>query len=380
MYDIRQFKPALYVLLFLGVSGFALAADAPGMWLLAVAAIGLNAWLVKTGRFRPMPRLVANVVTIGAFFYVASQVQQFGPRSVLVIGQFLVLLQLIKLYEQRANRDYAQLIVLSLLLMVAAAINTASLLFGLMFIGYLFLSLYCCLLFHLKVESDQARSAIAIPNEPLNPATLRQDQRYLSRSMRRLTALVSAVAIVMAVVVFLLFPRGTGAGLLSPLQFRQSQTLTGFSEQVDFQRVARITQNQEVVAHVKLFKNETPVEGDVTLLLRGVTLDTYSGDGKSSPPAVAWRWMRTQQDPIPEDLRAGSTRVYFTPSAERWKQQITLLPTGTPVLFAIGGIEAFTPERSMSVMFTSSDGVLRAGDRIEQQVVYEVVSSGTLAD
>src|SRR5687767_2297945 len=169
MYDIRQFKPALYVLLILGVSGFALAAEHPLMWILAVAAIWLNAWLVKTNRFRPMPRLVANVVTIIAFVYVAMQVQQLGPRSVLVIGQFLVLLQLIKLYEQRANRDYAQLIVLSLLLMVAAAINTASLLFGLMFIAYLFLSLYCCLLFHLKVESDQARSAIAIPEEKLNP-------------------------------------------------------------------------------------------------------------------------------------------------------------------------------------------------------------------
>ena len=44
----------------------------------------------------------------------------------------MLLLQLVKLYEQRANRDYAQLIVLSLLLMVAAAINTASLVFGLM--------------------------------------------------------------------------------------------------------------------------------------------------------------------------------------------------------------------------------------------------------
>jgi hypothetical protein len=32
----------------------------------------------------------------------------------MIIGKFLVLLQLIKLWEQRANRDYAQLLVLSL--------------------------------------------------------------------------------------------------------------------------------------------------------------------------------------------------------------------------------------------------------------------------
>src|SRR5687768_6772108 len=115
MYDIRQFKPAMYVLLVLGISGFALAAQSPLLWFGAVLAVGLNAWLVKTGRFVPLPRFIANVITILAFAYVAVQVRALGPRAVLAIGQFLVLLQLIKLYEQRANRDYAQLLVLSLL-------------------------------------------------------------------------------------------------------------------------------------------------------------------------------------------------------------------------------------------------------------------------
>src|SRR5439155_7540297 len=138
-----------------------------------------------------MPRLLASVVTIVAFIYITDLVLHSTATPILIIGQFLVLLQLVKLYEQRANRDYAQLIVLSLLLMVAAAINTASLLFGLMFIAYLFLSLYCCLLFHLKVESEQARKAIMVMEHEPNPATLRQDQRYLSSSMRRLTGLIS---------------------------------------------------------------------------------------------------------------------------------------------------------------------------------------------
>src|SRR5439155_23750571 len=119
-----------------------------------------------------MPRLLASVVTIVAFIYITDLVLHSTATPILIIGQFLVLLQLVKLYEQRANRDYAQLIVLSLLLMVAAAINTASLLFGLMFIAYLFLSLYVCLLFHLKVESEEARRAIALPEMEPHPNTL----------------------------------------------------------------------------------------------------------------------------------------------------------------------------------------------------------------
>jgi uncharacterized membrane protein YesL len=163
MYDIRQFKPALYVLIALGFTGFALAAQVPGLWVLAMGGLILNAWLVVTKRFAPMPRWLANGITLTIFAWVVLQVLRAPGTPILVIGQFLVLLQLIKIYEQRANRDYAQLLILSLLLMVAASVSTASLIFGLMLIAYLFLSLYCCLLFHLKVETDQARALISVP-------------------------------------------------------------------------------------------------------------------------------------------------------------------------------------------------------------------------
>jgi transglutaminase-like putative cysteine protease len=381
MYDIAQFRPALYMLLTLGVCGFALAAQAPGIWMLAMVGFGVNAWLVKTGRFRPLPRFVANIVTLAAFAYVTMQVRQLGPRSVLVIGQFLVLLQLIKLYEQRANRDYAQLIVLSLLLMVAAAINTASLLFGVTFIAYLFLSLYCCLLFHLKVETDQARAAIAMPDDRVHAGTLRQDQRNLSQSMRRLTAFVSVVSIVMAVAVFLLFPRGTGAGLLGPLQFRQSQTLTGFSENVGFQNVAKITQNDEVAAHVKLWKNDQLVESITEpLLLRGLTLDVYNGDG--SKGGVRWQWTRPREHPNVYELQTGGSAPLvgqrYLPSDDRYRQEITLQPTGTQALFALGGVISYRPFRGHTVYYTPWDEALRSYDPVTQPLQYEVISTGVL--
>src|SRR5207302_1549398 len=85
-----------------------------------------------------------------------------------------------------------------------------------------------------------AKAAFALPEEKLNLATLRQDQRNLSSSMRRLTAVVSIVAIAMAVGVFLFFPRGSGQGMLTPIQFRPAQTLTGFNDQVNFDQVASL--------------------------------------------------------------------------------------------------------------------------------------------
>jgi hypothetical protein len=299
-----------------------------------------------------------------------------GSTPVLVIGQFLVLLQLVKLWEQRANRDYAQLLILSLLLMVAASINTASLVFGVMLIAYLFLSLYCCLLFHLKAESDSAKAASPLPEERVNPATLSQDQRYLPRSMRRMTAYVSTVSLASAVLVFVFFPRGTGAGLLGPLQFRPSQSLTGFSEEVSFQHIARIGQNDAVVAHVYLHKNDEPVTDGRELLLRGITLDTYRGNNSARG---RWQWARSQMAEGELSVEANDTLVVEDDKpADRWRQHITLKPTGSSVLFAVAGPVSITPKRDLRLRYAEWDGVIQAGETLTRELEYEVVSRGDL--
>ena len=225
------------------------------------------------GRFRPLPRTIANLVTLASVAYIIHElVTQAGP-PVMVVGQFLVFLQLVKLWEQRGNRDWAQLLVLSLLLMVAALMNTASLWFGLLLAAYLFLSLYCCLLFHLKVEADVAAAAFPVGPEKLSPETLRQDQRFLGRSMHRLTTAVATVGVAFAVGIFVIFPRGPG-GVLGPLQ-QFHNPLTGFSDRVSFQSVAAITQSHEKVAFVQLWHNDQLIPGTETLMLRGLTLDRY---------------------------------------------------------------------------------------------------------
>ncbi|MCC6423468.1 MAG: DUF3488 domain-containing protein [Phycisphaerales bacterium] len=376
MYDIRQFKPMLYLLILMGMCGFALASLSPGTFILSVGFVLLHAWLDKTGRFRPLPRLIANLLTIAALLFVVNQVIYSGITPVIVIGQFLVILQIVKLYEHRGNRDYAQLLVLSLLLMVASAINTASLMFGVLLIIYLFLSLYCCLLFHLKVESEGAAAAIAAPQIKVLPAMLRQDQRFLTRSMRRLTALVAVVSIVMAVVVFLTFPRGTGAGMLGQIQFRPDQALTGFSDQMSFQQVARITQNQEIIAYVQLWKNNVLVRGNEPLLLRGITLDVYGGnDGFEG--ISAWQWSRTPTDERMIDLEPqGKTILGAAPGADLYRQNIKLLPTGTNVLFSIPGIVALSSKGPLHLRYSPADLVVQTRDPIYGVIEYEALSTG----
>lgn len=374
MYDIRQFKPTLYVLLLVGFSGYALAAESPWLWVLGVSGIALNALLVRAGHFRPLPRLLANLVVLAATLYTIQQLRTSGITPVMVVGQFLVFLQLVKLWEQRANRDYAQLLVLSLLLMVAASLNTTSLWFGILLIAYLSLSLYCCLLFHLKVETDAVKAALAVSLEKLSSGTLKQDQRHLARSMRKLTGLVCGMALTFAVLIFLFFPRGSGAGILGPLQMRAAP-LTGFSDQVSFQQVARITQNHDKIAYVKVWHDGQLVEGNRSILLRGVALDTYHEPVRAGAP---WEWLRTSSFAEIQEIPAGVSQRLLGVPAERWRQRITLLPTHTNVLFAMGGPTRFTPWQDTKLKYSPSDGILETLDVPAEQITYEVESSNRI--
>lgn len=378
MYDIRQFKPTLYIVVLMGITGFTMAVAAPALWLIALLAIVFNAWLITTNRFAPLPRVVANIATVLAFLWAFMSVRS-GTMAIIAIGNFLVILQLVKLYEQRANRDYAQLLVLSLLLMVAASIHTASLLFGILLIIYLFTSLYCCLLFHLKVEADNARSMLFGNGQKANPQTLRQDHRFLSRSMRRLTGVVSSAAITSAVAVFLFFPRGTGAGMFGHVQLPQAQAMTGFGDQVSYNQVARITQNNDPVAYVWVSKNDQPVWGG-TLLLRGVALDIYTGGAGG---AAAWQWVRSPEPETRYGNVSEQSPATLSPrqGEDRYQQRWSIIRgTGSNVLFSLGGPMMAITRRDTPLRYAPGSQTLMTEMPLTRPMEYTVIASGVVSE
>jgi protein-glutamine gamma-glutamyltransferase len=392
MSELRQFRPALYVLLAIGMTGFALATESAELWFLSLAALTLNAMLIKTGRFKPLPRLTATVVTLLALAYAIHELRSGQVVTLLAVGDFLVLLQLVKLFEQRSNRDYAQLLVLSLLLMTAAAISTASLIFGLLLLVYLLVSLYCSLLFHLKVESDAARALLARtappgmrPPDPVSPAIMRQDQRRLSGSMRLLTAMVSIISLGMGVLVFLFFPRGDpyGQHILTP-----QQAVTGFSDQMSLDEVAKIDQNDQIVAAVKVTQNGQPWGGTEPLLLRCMTLDQYTGiENTRMHP---WQWLRADDDDVRDvEVYPSQYTPLIDPGAaggDTYEQDIQLQPSSSPALPVMAGVYAvqLTSGRGMDLEYWSQTGELssRPGEAWGESgtMGYKVKSSGVLPD
>jgi transglutaminase-like putative cysteine protease len=344
-----------------------------------------------------MPRIVANLVTLAGLLVLAATMQQGSDTPIFVIGQFLVLLQLVKLYEQRANRDYAQILILNLLQMVSAAISTAALVFGVLFLIYLVVALYCCLLFHLKVETDAVRQAkwywarrdglagagivagAAAAAAPIGQYPQPSDRQPMRRSLFRVTSILSVVGVACAIFMFFFFPRGASSGLIGPLQLNPNESLTGFSEHVNFQNVAMISQNTQTIAWVKVHRGSEPYQG--VLMLRGLTLDTYTGSGGEE----SFQWTRTP----PRDFRSlydaqsyelsGDRGVAEDPTSMLIRQEVTLAPTGTTAIFALGGIVRFKPDDPRDrFRFSPQDQVIQSDEPLYHRINYVVDSSSDL--
>lgn len=402
MQQITQFKPTLYLLILMGMVGFAVASQSPAVLVLGGGGVAINAWLVRTGRFRRVPRWLANVVTIAAFLLAAQQWVQFREgrtlatdplgNPVLIIGHFLVLLQLVKLWEQRLNRDYGQLLVLSLLLMVAASINTNRVVFGILLVAYLFVSLYCCLLFHLKVEGDRARAAGAIAGADVPPATVRQERRGLGRSMRRLTGVVAACGLVVATVTFLFFPRGPASGMLAQGQLLPAQAQTGYTDTVSFQLTAPLLSDGTVVAHARVTRDGAPLEGGDSIYIRGATNSRYRSDPtrdsrRDYTPVTVGPAAAGVPTPLPP-VAKNEVAPAFSPGVDGTRFGLRLEvdgPVGGKDLFfvsgtGIGGGAPMAMARSFEAALPlelreAGDGSLRSSDMPSGKFSYAVDSS-----
>jgi transglutaminase-like putative cysteine protease len=151
----------------------------------------------------------------------------------------------------------------------------------------------------------------------------------------------------------------------------QRPAMTGFSEQVSFNSITNITQSNDIVAHVQVWKNGNLVEGSEMILLRGRTLDRYS-------PSLQ-KWTRAEPQGYDLDASAGNeVDLYRFPLGglgDEYRQRISLRPTGTHTLFAMPGPHRFIPARSIGkIIFSTHDETMFSAEQQTQRFDYEVVS------
>src|SRR5690606_3214903 len=104
-------------------------------------AVGTLSWYVTEGPSgRPLPRWVMNIGALAAVGWLVFDLYR-QQDVVLAMGHFTMWLQILLLYTQKSNREYGQLLVLSLLQMVGASVVSVSMLYGLLLAAYSVLAL-----------------------------------------------------------------------------------------------------------------------------------------------------------------------------------------------------------------------------------------------
>ena len=206
-------------------------------------------------------RLAWTVATLACFAF--SLVDVFVWKEFFLISalNFVLFLQVSKLFQREAHKDYTQSMALSLLVMTSGAALNENLSYGVLFALYVFATTPSLVVQHLVEETDRNR----LPEG----RGLR-----LERPVLWVTLGLATLVFAGAATFFFVFPR-LGFGFFAK-QSRRGVATAGFGDKVELGEGGSIGDNQEIVMRVKF--PTPPAEGEVAgMRWRGLSLNEYDG-------------------------------------------------------------------------------------------------------
>ena len=268
------------------------------LWLVLVAgALAVGSRYVCDGpRGLTLPRTVSLLLTGIALVFATVGLLADPQQAMAWIGNFVVWLTVIKLYERRSIENEAERLILGLLLMVLGALISVDLLFGLLLVIWTGLGIAVLLMFQLYYGQELVRSERrAVVSLDALPPSMSKPVCGLGvrRAFRRMSGVVFMLVLVSSAVLFVAFPRGWTGGLARASTGQGGPAESGFTSMVDLTSTTRINESMAEVLTVGLMDgDQQPVLLNGPIRLRGATLDRYRGDGLWEPSARAradWR-------------------------------------------------------------------------------------------
>ncbi|REK22296.1 MAG: DUF3488 domain-containing protein [Planctomycetota bacterium] len=302
----RLFQICVATLATLGTLLFGIGQQNVTLPLLSAAAAATSIYVTDIRGWLRLNRFVAN---LGALLAVTIALIDFfnfdRGNQLLALANLLVYLQVILLFQQKDERTYWQLLMLSLLqVMVASALNFG-LLFGVLLVVYLLIALVALALFLLLRESHALRPerspqdrgvwesllggfgprrATRMVVEPLPAAVTVKD---VLPAVGGSAAVQCLLTIGLTTLFFFIIPRTGQKQLIASAP--TAQRIVGFSDTVELGELGRAFQSTRDVMNVRFFDEAQQlltVQG--TLLFRGTVLENYDISGGRS------RWTRTK--------------------------------------------------------------------------------------
>lgn len=274
----RRVEPPLLVMVWLGIASLSFTEGNPFYVICATVAVAINIWAARAGKELYTRRLFVNIgVLLATGMFIAEAVQ--GHWLLIAVGHYLMLIQLCKLFERKTNRDYAQMLILSLLTMVATALMCVEVWFAAIFLLYLILAAYTLMVFTLKRGLDAAANArLSSEISPLAPQQIAWNvtRDWPARTLRWRLTLIMLSMLLTGLFVFLIAPR---ASHLADSTLGAPPASTGWSTMVRLGDVKQIYQSNNVAMKVRVSNlPEGPLPKALTYL-RGLSYTRYQNSG-----------------------------------------------------------------------------------------------------
>ncbi|MEM6553591.1 MAG: DUF3488 and transglutaminase-like domain-containing protein [Planctomycetota bacterium] len=384
MTDVAQrFRRLAFIQVVLGVLSFCIAAEDPVL-LLLVGAIAVLSWYVTEGPSAwGLPRVWVNLAAMLAVVWLGMGLMR-SPEEVLSgMGRFIMVLQVLILYMRKTNREYAQLLVLSLLQMAVASVlpGGTSVVYGVLLGVYGLVGLMTVLLMHLKMSADSVEEL----RRSAAPAGVEAGEMAVSMGrghrwqLRALAVVMGVVCGVVGVTVFLGTPRTESAAVgLAAGESEARRAAVGFSDEVRLGGPPINAGSPEAVLNVSVMDRLGQVVGGqgTTWLLRGAVLDRYD--------ALMRTWRRSsglnQLDRRVAMAGGGVDLLADGGGSGTWyRTRITSRP-GTrrhlfglsPTMGGVGAVLSVRSEHLDSVMFNGWDQQMMVTEVPRGAFMYEV--------
>ncbi|MBI5722874.1 MAG: DUF3488 domain-containing protein [Planctomycetes bacterium] len=276
----RRMEQPLLAMVLLAVVAFGLAEQKPTyiFMLIAVAAVAVNFFAVRRAMEISVSRLFVHIglgiaSAVGLIELVSGSVQ-----PVVALGHYITMILVCKLFERKANRDYVQMLALSLLLLVPSGLICEEMWLGAAYLIFLGLALYTAMIFTLKRGLDAAAAArLAVESQQLAPDRVAWNviRNWQACTIGRLACWLLAAVLLVGVAVFLIAPRGMVRDAAELGFQRATATAAGFATNIQLGHTKEIIFTNRVAMKVKIKGAAERLLNDSLMYIRGKTFNRY---------------------------------------------------------------------------------------------------------
>ncbi|MEP6718120.1 MAG: DUF3488 and transglutaminase-like domain-containing protein [bacterium] len=336
----------------------------------------VTAWNLEGRKWQLSERmgLIAVLFSIPLFFfdwkYQKTLVETDAKVGVAALAHLIVFLAAVKLLQQKKDRDWVFLYLISFFEILLAAGLSFSPVFLVSLSVYMLCGLTTIVAFEIhkaKRRMPEAATRLLVPPDSriFKHARHSSKRSVEARRLPFVAVFLFVLIFMLALPLFLLAPR-SGAAMFG----RSGSALTnfiGFSENVTLGAIGSLKRNNAIVMRVRL--DDTSSGRDIRW--RGVALDEFTGRA----------WKKSPEARLPVELTndRGLYQIGTTESLHRLTTQTIFLEAiESPVLFAAPRPVAV--QGDFSLVRKDGEGSVQAGRREFARVIYKALSDTTTPD